>query len=93
MYRIKHMKNNSFPPPQANQDDQPARLSIAYVLGAFGGFIIQVLLLALLVNGLYVIARDGGVISWNFKFIDVLAATALVQFIRVYDRVNRRTFD
>jgi hypothetical protein len=48
------------------------------------------LMYAAILNGLYAIAENGGVIDWSLSFVDIFLAVLFVQFIRVLDAVWKK---
>jgi len=79
--------NNSFPPPST--DEKAVIVSVSKILTGLGTFIILGLVYAAILNGLYVIAENGGVVDWEFSFVEIFLAVLFVQFIRVLDAVWR----
>jgi hypothetical protein len=45
---------------------------------------------AVILNGLYAIAENGGVVDWTLGFVDIFLGVLFVQFIRVLDAVWKK---
>jgi hypothetical protein len=81
--------NDSFPPPSIKEDDKVVVRASA-VLSGLLMFGLVALMYAVILNGLYAIAENGGVVDWTLSFVDIFLGVLFVQFIRVLDAVWKK---
>ena len=82
-------KANSFPPP-STQDEDKVVIRVSAVLGGMLTIVVVSLLHAAVLNGLYTIATNGGIVDWTLSFVDIFLAVLFVQFIRLLDAAWRK---
>ena len=81
--------NDSFPPPSIKEDDKVVVRASA-VLSGLLMFGLVALMYAVILNVLYAIAENGGVVDWTLGFVDIFLGVLFVQFIRVLDAVWKK---
>ncbi len=82
-------KTNSFPPPSTEKEGTVV-IRASAVFSGLVVFVIVALLYSVILNGLYTIAENGGVVDWSLSFVDIFLAVLFVQFIRVLDSAWKR---
>lgn len=80
--------NNTLPPPST--DEKSITVSASRIFTGLATFGLIALLYAVILNGLLYIVESGGVVDWDFSFVDIFFAVLFVQFIRVLDAVWRQ---